>query len=184
MAAAGRSVEVTSPVEGTVVSVEHQLGWHVQPGDVVATVVAGDTTVAMRAGVAGIVRQIRTEAGAPTVPGAVLLVVEAYPDTPPPPQRPQPLGPADRPVVRPPGGPGIPPPRCTYCGSHDLEPGFLQDGEFSNGYGRWVQGRLEMGPLGGARLMGKPSLAIGANRCVRCSHLELFAIGPDEIRPH
>jgi acetyl/propionyl-CoA carboxylase alpha subunit len=91
-----RSVEVTSPVEGTVISVEHQLGWHVQAGDVVATVVSGDTTVAMRAGAAGIVRQIRTEAG--------------------------------------------------------------------------------------ARLMGKPSLAVGANRCVRCSHLELFAIGPDETR--
>ncbi|MEU6738481.1 hypothetical protein [Streptosporangium sandarakinum] len=66
--------------------------------------------------------------------------------------------------------------RCTQCDGTDLEPGFVEDaGEYSRGYGRWIAGSLERGPLGNAKRMGKTRWIIEAFRCIRCSHLELFA---------
>lgn len=65
---------------------------------------------------------------------------------------------------------------CTHCGTTGLEPGFVMDaGEGARGFARWVQGALERGPFGGARLMGRPKWEIDAYRCPRCHHLELFA---------
>jgi hypothetical protein len=69
---------------------------------------------------------------------------------------------------------------CTHCGAHGLEPGFIMDqGEHSKGFARWVEGGLERGLLGGARLMGRPKWEIDAYRCPSCHHLELFATRPD-----
>lgn len=66
--------------------------------------------------------------------------------------------------------------KCTYCGSTGLEPGFIRDaGEGAGGDSRWVEGDLERGVLGGAKLMGRPKRQISAYRCPRCWHLELFA---------
>ncbi len=66
--------------------------------------------------------------------------------------------------------------RCTHCGEGGLEPGFVGDfGEASRGFARWVQGALERGIFGGARLMGRPKWEIEAYRCPSCHHLELFA---------
>ena len=74
------------------------------------------------------------------------------------------------------GQPAVVEPHCTYCGFGDLEPGFVADaGDGARGYSRWVQGALERGPFGGARLMGRPKWQIDAYRCTRCGHLELFA---------
>ncbi|MFC4056881.1 hypothetical protein ACFOWE_01150 [Planomonospora corallina] len=47
-------------------------------------------------------------------------------------------------------------------------------GEASKGYGRWIEGPLELGMLGGAKRMGRQRWTIDAFRCTRCSHLELF----------
>jgi hypothetical protein len=66
--------------------------------------------------------------------------------------------------------------KCTYCGAIGLEPGFIWDsGEGSRGYARWVQGALERGPFGGAKLIKRPKWQIEVFRCPRCAHLELFA---------
>ncbi|WP_203996997.1 hypothetical protein [Virgisporangium aurantiacum] len=43
------------------------------------------------------------------------------------------------------------------------------------GYARWIAGRLERGPFGGAKRLGKPRWQVDAFRCPRCAHLELFA---------
>ncbi|TMR90811.1 hypothetical protein [Nonomuraea basaltis] len=68
---------------------------------------------------------------------------------------------------------------CTHCGEGGLEPGFIMDqGEHSKGFARWVEGALERGLLGGARLMGRPKWEIDAYRCRYCHHLELFASRP------
>ncbi|WP_324189266.1 hypothetical protein [Nocardia otitidiscaviarum] len=65
--------------------------------------------------------------------------------------------------------------RCTSCGHHELEPGFLEDaGESSRGYARWIPGPLEFGLFGGARRFGKRRFPVTAHRCTCCSHLELF----------
>lgn len=65
---------------------------------------------------------------------------------------------------------------CSSCGENSLEPGFLEDtGQAAKGYTRWVQGPLELGPLGGARVMGKPRRTVEAWRCTTCGHLDLFA---------
>ncbi|WP_330458622.1 hypothetical protein OIB37_17955 [Streptomyces sp. NBC_00820] len=57
-----------------------------------------------------------------------------------------------------------------------LEPGFVNDtGQGSRGFTRWIQGALERGPFGGAKLMGRPAWRIDAFRCPNCAHLELFA---------
>ncbi|WP_199224454.1 hypothetical protein [Serinibacter arcticus] len=71
-----------------------------------------------------------------------------------------------------------PVPRCSTCGSEDLEPGFVEDGgESSHGYSRWIPGPLERGIFGGAARMGKPRFEIVALMCRRCRHLELFVGG-------
>ncbi|MGI5484513.1 hypothetical protein [Streptomyces lavendofoliae] len=66
--------------------------------------------------------------------------------------------------------------KCGQCGNAGLEPGFIEDaGEHSRGYARWVEGALARGPLGNARLMGRPKWQVDAYRCPGCGHLELFA---------
>ncbi|MEV1249601.1 hypothetical protein ACIBO2_26270 [Nonomuraea sp. NPDC050022] len=64
--------------------------------------------------------------------------------------------------------------KCTYCGHQDLEPGFLADHQ-QPGFGVWVEGELERGIFGGAKLVGRPKWLVDARRCPQCSHLELFA---------
>jgi hypothetical protein len=67
--------------------------------------------------------------------------------------------------------------KCTYCGATGLESGFILDsGQGSRGYTRWVQGALERGPLGGAKVMGRPKWQVEVFRCPRCAHLEMFAL--------
>jgi hypothetical protein len=66
---------------------------------------------------------------------------------------------------------------CSSCGYEDLEPGFLAENQ-SPGYGCWVPGALEFGPLGGAKLFGKERWEVRAYRCKQCSHLDLFAAEP------
>lgn len=68
---------------------------------------------------------------------------------------------------------------CTHCGENALEPGFIMDsGESAKGFARWVEGALERGVFGGAKLMGRPKWEIDAYRCRHCHHLELFAVRP------
>lgn len=70
-------------------------------------------------------------------------------------------------------------PRCTQCGTEDLEPGFIEDaGEHSRGYARWIAGPLERGVFGGAKRLGRQRWQIDAWRCRRCGHLELWAATP------
>ena len=65
---------------------------------------------------------------------------------------------------------------CTQCGGIEFEDGFVEDrGQGSQGYTRWVEGVLEMGIFGSARLLGKPRRAVVAQRCAHCGHLELYA---------
>ncbi|MEO3794519.1 PF20097 family protein [Nonomuraea sp. B10E15] len=69
--------------------------------------------------------------------------------------------------------------RCTHCGEESLEPGFIMDsGQSSQGYVRWVEGPLERGLFGGAKLFGRPKWQVEAYRCRTCHHLELFARNP------
>jgi hypothetical protein len=69
--------------------------------------------------------------------------------------------------------------RCTHCGETGLEPGFIKDGgEHAQGFAQWVEGELERGIFGGAKLMGRPKWQVDAYRCPRCFHLELFAGRP------
>jgi hypothetical protein len=66
--------------------------------------------------------------------------------------------------------------KCTYCGAIGLEPGFISDsGQSSPGYARWIQGALERGIFGGAKVIKKPKWQIEVFRCPRCAHLEMFA---------
>jgi hypothetical protein len=66
--------------------------------------------------------------------------------------------------------------RCSQRGAVGLEQGFVEDsGQNSRGYARWVQGALERGVFGGAKLIGRPKWQIDAFRCPHCAHLELFA---------
>ncbi|GLZ80217.1 hypothetical protein Afil01_50240 [Actinorhabdospora filicis] len=67
------------------------------------------------------------------------------------------------------------PTHCTHCRSADLTPGFLGD-MGGRGFTRWIAGRLERGVLGGAKMFGRPKLAVEAFRCGDCGHLELFAV--------
>ncbi|MGW0594231.1 hypothetical protein [Streptosporangium sp. NPDC002607] len=64
--------------------------------------------------------------------------------------------------------------KCTQCGHQGLEPGFLADRQQA-GFGIWVEGELERGILGGAKLMGRSKWVVDARRCPNCFHLELFA---------
>jgi hypothetical protein len=67
-------------------------------------------------------------------------------------------------------------PKCTQCGTVGLETGFLRDsGQGSHGYGEWIAGRLETGPLGNAKVMGRPRFTVAAFRCPNCRHLEFYA---------
>jgi hypothetical protein len=66
--------------------------------------------------------------------------------------------------------------KCGYCGAIGLEPGFISDsGQSSPGYARWVQGALERGIFGGAKVIKKPKWQIEVFRCPQCAHLEMFA---------
>ncbi|MFJ5234476.1 hypothetical protein ACIQBJ_31795 [Kitasatospora sp. NPDC088391] len=66
--------------------------------------------------------------------------------------------------------------KCTHCGGHGLEQGFLEDsGENSHGDARWIAGALERGFFGKARRIGRPRHQVDAFRCPDCGHLELFA---------
>lgn len=68
---------------------------------------------------------------------------------------------------------------CSSCGSTNLDPGFIEDGgDHSRGYARWIAGRLERGPFGGARRMGKQRWEIEAYRCAQCGHLDLWVHNP------
>lgn len=51
----------------------------------------------------------------------------------------------------------------------------MDQGEQSKGFAHWVEGALERGVFGGARLMGRPKWEVDAYRCPQCGHLELFA---------
>jgi hypothetical protein len=63
---------------------------------------------------------------------------------------------------------------CTRCHGK-LEEGFIEDdGQASRGRARWIPGPLEVGPLGGTRLLGKERYDITAYRCNACGHLDLF----------
>jgi hypothetical protein len=170
-------VDVTSPVAGTVASVEHAVGWRVRADDVVATVQAADGATTVHAGVAGIVGEVHVQPGAPIALGAVVMVVEANrlaPTIPPPHVPgldPQPGdGSGDEPEA--------PPGRCTYCGWAQLEEGFIR--EDARQYGEWLRGPLRFGSFGGVRYPKGRACVIGASRCARCSHLELFAL--DRLR--
>lgn len=67
-------------------------------------------------------------------------------------------------------------PTCTWCGSIELEPGFIEDtGDGSRGFARWIVGELEKGILGGAARFGRERLDISGGRCAHCGHLEFFA---------
>ncbi|MGW0479188.1 hypothetical protein [Nonomuraea sp. NPDC003214] len=69
--------------------------------------------------------------------------------------------------------------RCTHCGTTGLQAGFIMDsGQYSQGFANWVEGALERGVFGGAKLAGRPRWEIDAYRCPRCFHLELFAGRP------
>lgn len=71
-------------------------------------------------------------------------------------------------------------PTCSQCKSGGLAAGFVSDyGQGSNGFIRWVEGALERGAFGGAKLMGRPKWEVDAYRCPNCGHLELFAVRPD-----
>lgn len=68
---------------------------------------------------------------------------------------------------------------CAACGGNDLEPGFLLDrGEGAQGFTQWVQGALQRGIFGGAKVMGKPKFVVEALRCRRCGFLNLYAHHP------
>jgi hypothetical protein len=69
--------------------------------------------------------------------------------------------------------------RCTHCGEDALEAGFIMDSSQSGpGFAKWVEGALERGILGGAKVYGRPKWEIEAYRCRHCHHLELFAKRP------
>lgn len=69
--------------------------------------------------------------------------------------------------------------KCTYCGSTGLEPGYIRDsGEGSQGYTRWVEGTLERGLFGGAKVLGRQQWQVQVFRCPKCMHLEMFATDP------
>jgi hypothetical protein len=164
-----RLAEIVSPVHGTVTRIESGVGDRVQPGRAVATVESAEMRLAVEADVVGTVHEVRAVVGEFIEPGTPLVVVDVGPG-----------GllsadvdgePADHVVDTSPS-----PTRCTHCGAEELELGFIEDrGQHSGGYGRWVQGSLELGVFGGARRMGRQRRPIEAYRCSRCSHLELFA---------
>jgi len=160
-----RLVEVVSPLHGTVVRIERGAGDRVDARSAVVTVESERMRVAVEAGADGVVDEVRAVVGAAVEPGQPLVVVAAWADD------------LDSDNVSDPegDGPGTTALVCTRCGAKPMEPGFLEDrGDGSGGYGRWVEGHLEIG-LFGARRMGRRRRAIEVYRCLRCSHLDLFA---------
>jgi hypothetical protein len=167
-------VEVVCPVDGTVVRVEAGVGLGVDRRTPVVTVDASGMTVTVEAGVTGIIEEMRAEIGAVVEPGEVLVVVRAPADE-------IFAGEEEDEVIDSvlDESPAIVP-VCRHCGSEVLEPGFVEDrGQGAGGFGRWVEGHLQFGLLGGARVFGRRRRAIEAYRCVRCAHLVLFAT--DEV---
>jgi biotin-dependent enzyme len=157
-------VEVVSPLHGIVTRVERGPGARVDPDTSVVTVESDNMQVAVEAGLAGVVDEVRAVVGAAVEPGEVLAVVAAYG-----------VGGEEIVDLEAAGGPPSRATVCTHCGSESMEPGFIEDrGQGSRGYGRWVEGHLERGLLG-ARRMGRRRRAIEAYRCVHCSHLDFFA---------
>lgn len=162
-------VEVVSPLNGTVVGIERGVGHCIDPDSAVVTVETGDMRVAVEAGVAGIVEEVRAYVGGIVEPGSVLVVVAAHANSLSDPAADEV---ADEEEAD--GALRSPPALCTHCRGGQLEAGFIEDsGQYSSGFGRWVQGPLEIG-LFGPRRMGRRRRAIEAYRCLRCSHLEFF----------
>ncbi len=65
---------------------------------------------------------------------------------------------------------------CIWCGSTQLESGFIEDtGQGSRGFARWIVGDLEKGIFGGAARFGRERLDISGVRCAQCGHLDFFA---------
>lgn len=65
--------------------------------------------------------------------------------------------------------------RCPHCNGQ-LSPGFIEDQGQSTGSLRWIQGSLQKGLMGGAKLFGKERSDVHAYRCGRCGRLELFVL--------
>ena len=69
--------------------------------------------------------------------------------------------------------------KCATCGEGTMRLGFVADlGKAATGFGQWVVGALEHGPLGGAKLRGRQRYAIQGLRCDACYRLELYAREP------
>jgi hypothetical protein len=66
--------------------------------------------------------------------------------------------------------------KCAACGASSLEPGFIMDsGQSAQGFSAWVQGELERGIFGGAKLMGRPKYVVESHRCTECYYLNQYA---------
>jgi hypothetical protein len=67
--------------------------------------------------------------------------------------------------------------KCAACGAAGaLEPGFIMDsGQSAQGFSAWVQGELERGIFGGAKLMGRPKYVVESHRCTQCHFLNQYA---------
>ncbi len=64
---------------------------------------------------------------------------------------------------------------CGQCGSTTLKPGFLSDfGQGAQGDTQWVEGPVERGVFGVAKLWRKGRWQVNAFCCAHCGHLELF----------
>ena len=69
--------------------------------------------------------------------------------------------------------------KCAACGSPALQPGFIMDsGQSAQGFSAWVEGELERGIFGGAKLMGRPKYVVEAYRCGDCFFLNHYARNP------
>ena len=66
--------------------------------------------------------------------------------------------------------------KCSRCDGR-LREGFLEDrGETASAL-RWIEGPLEKGIFGGAKVMFKDRYDVSAFRCEKCGHLDLFVLG-------
>lgn len=169
-------------MHGTVSRIERGAGDRVDPDSAVATVEADRMRVAVQAGVAGVVDEVRVAVGAAVEPGQPLVAVAAYAETA------EAAGDAgaegdvvhdveDEVVADQDVGGSAPPDSvaCTRCGCEHMEAGFFDDrGAGPGSYLRWIEGRLQIGFFGAWRF-GRRHRAVEAYRCPLCSHLELFA---------
>lgn len=65
---------------------------------------------------------------------------------------------------------------CSWCGSIQLEPGFIEDtGQAAKGFARWIPGEMNKGLFGGAQRFGRERIDITGQRCIACGYLCLFA---------